>query len=125
MGQVMKSDETKKGSDKTKTELRFDYIKSGQFRVVHVDGAHGGLTPKGQGIQIAFYNERFAIPRSEVYPLSDGKLDENPKDVEKRDAIVREVEVEVLMDVDVARSLHRWLGEKIASAESLSEEGKP
>jgi len=107
-----KSRKVKKAPQKT---INFDYIKSNQFRVIHADGVHGGVRPSGQGIQIAFFNERQSIPRRETYNLDGMKL-AGIKHSEKRDAIVREVEVEVLLDLDAAISLHKWLEEKINSS---------
>ncbi len=96
-------------------KISFDYIKSNQFRVIHVDGVHGGATPKGHAIQMAFFSERAPIPKRETYGLVGGKLGERKEKVE-RDAIVREVEVEVIMDLETAKAITKWLGEKIESA---------
>lgn len=53
----------KKGtSPTTAPQIRFNYIKSAQFRVIHADGAIGGVTPNGF-IHMALFNERAAIPR--------------------------------------------------------------
>lgn len=103
--------------EKIPTEVKFDYIKSNQFRVIHVDGAHGGVSPKGL-IQMAFFSERAPIPTSETYSLEQGKLGQR-KEVEQRDAIVREVEVETLIDLQVAKVIVQWLGERINQAEKL------
>ena len=54
-------------------QLEFHYIKSNQFRVIHVDGGIGSITPKGF-IHFALYSERLAIPRKggiHLNPLSD------------------------------------------------------
>jgi hypothetical protein len=104
--------------EKLPIEIKFDYIKSNQFRVIHVDGAHGGVSPKGL-IQMAFFSERAPIPKRETYSLEQGKLGPRTK-VEQRDAIVREVEVETLIDLQVAKVIVQWLGEKIEQAEKLA-----
>jgi hypothetical protein len=103
--------------EKLDNEIKFDYIKSNQFRVIHVDGAHGGVTPRGL-IQMAFFSERVPIPKRETYSLEQGKLGQR-KEVEQRDAIIREVEVETLLDVKVAKVIVRWLGERITKAEKV------
>src|SRR3972149_478470 len=102
---------------KLPSEINFDYIKSNQFRVIHVDGAHGGVSPKGL-IQMAFFSERAPIPKQETYELEQGKLGKRKK-VKQREAIIREVEVETLIDLQVAKVIVRWLGEKIDQAEKL------
>ena len=103
--------------EKLHSEIKFDYIKSNQFRVVHVDGAHGGILPRGL-IQMAFFSERAPIPQRETYMLEQGKLGERKK-VEQREAIIREVEVETLIDLQVAKVIFQWLGEKISQAEKI------
>ena len=42
-----------------------------------------------------------------------------PNETVSKDAIVREMDVDVFLSIDVARSLHQWLGEKIGEWESL------
>jgi len=105
----------------TQNRVSFDYIKSNQFRVIHVDGAHGGITPKGHVIQMALFSERAPIPRRETYKLQEGKLGERTEKVE-RDAIIREVEVEALIDIETAKRIAEWLKEKIEQAENLKRE---
>jgi hypothetical protein len=100
----------------TPTKIRFHYIKSNGFRVVHVDGAHGGITPRGT-IFAAIFSERAAIPEMTVHPISaEGTLGEESREERKaREGIVREVEIGLMMDLHAAEGLHQWLGEKIAT----------
>ncbi len=104
-------------------QVRFHYLKSDFFRVLHVDGVHGGISPRGQ-IQMAVFNERLPIPQQSVYKLVDGGLGEEISDERiQKEGIIREVEAELLMSVDTARSLVAWLKEKIELIEKL-EAGK-
>lgn len=97
-------------------QLQFDYIKSNFFRVVYADGAHGGYTPRGN-FHMVFFNERLAIPQSTTHAIVDGQL--GPEiDRVARQAIVREAEVDVVMNLQVAESLHVWLGKTIAEMKS-------
>ncbi len=101
-------------------EITFDYIKSNFFRVIRVDGAHGGIVPQANAIQMALYNERQPIPKKEMYRL---KKDHSLGDVvlsEKREAIIREVEVELLLDITTAKRIHEWLGKKIKIIEDIN-----
>lgn len=99
--------------------LKFNYIKSNLFRVIHADGVWGGATPQGR-IHVSLFNERTPIPQQTVHEITpEGKL--GPEIVGERitkDGIVREVEVEAIMDLDVAKSLAKWLNEKIQIMES-------
>lgn len=104
-----------------KGKINFDYIKSNQFRVVRVDGAHGGIAPNGHTIQMALFSERTPIPKRETYKLEQGKLGERTA-VEQRDAVIREVEIEALMDLNTAKRIVNWLQDKIDVAEQFQKE---
>jgi hypothetical protein len=114
-------------SGDTPSTIPFHYIKSVFFRVLHVDGALGGITPRGL-LHIAFYNERQAIPQTVFHPISEeGRLGEEISDRRvTKGGIVREVEADVLMDERAAAELYKWLGERLADLKRLkaeSEEG--
>ena len=110
----------KKKSPKT-TRLAFDYIKSNQFRVVRIDGIHGGINPRGNAIQMACFSERNPIPQREVYETVEGRITSDDKiETKIRPAIVREVEFEALLNLDTAKSLCVWLDDKIKKLEKIS-----
>ena len=106
---------------KTET-VRFDYIKSNCFRVIRVDGAHGSPTPKGDGIQVAFFSERHPIPQTEEYVIEKGKVGKRIN-ITARAAIVREVEVEAILSIEIAKQLEIWLHDKIRQIENLRTKG--
>lgn len=95
-------------------KLQFHYIKANDFRVVRVDGAHGGPTPRG-AIFMAVFSERVPIPELITQVVKDdGNLGEEvTEDRKSRKGIVREVEVGLMMDLPAAESIHTWLGDKI------------
>lgn len=108
------------------TEIKADYIKSNFFRVVHVDGVYGGVTPSGH-IHMDVWNDRQPIPRSSVNILverGDGppELAEDMSRRESRSGIVREVEAGLTMDIDMARQMAKWLTEKANELERLFKE---
>jgi hypothetical protein len=94
--------------------VKFDFIKSNFFRVVYANGAYGGLSPYGE-IRMAIYNDRAPIPkRTKQLVTTEGKLgDEVIESRVQRDAIVREVEVDIVMTLDTARAMRSWLDDKI------------
>ncbi|MCA3423683.1 MAG: hypothetical protein INF81_12090 [Roseomonas sp.] len=106
-------------------KISFDYLKSQFFRVVHADGAIGGITPSGY-IHFSFYSERQAIPQRQTFTLNeDGSLGQSI--AEKtiiRNAVVRELDVDVVMNVDVARSLAIWLSQQVKLYEEKVEEAR-
>ncbi|HVC51759.1 MAG TPA: hypothetical protein VND87_07040 [Stellaceae bacterium] len=91
--------------------ITFHYIKAMQFRVIHVDGAIGSLTPRGF-IHAAMYSERAAIPQMMVHPIEGGQLGP-PTEVVSRPGMVREVEVSLMFDLDAAVSFRDWLSTRI------------
>ena len=104
---------------KPPSELTFHYIKSNQFRVTHADGAIGGPTPRGL-IQINFYSERMPIPTQTVQPVTEGKLGEEIKERRvSKEGVIRELEVGVIVDLSAAKTLLKWLGEKIDNLEQV------
>lgn len=94
--------------------IRFSYLKSNSFRVIHVDGALGGPTPSGY-IHMTLYSERAAIPQQTEYEITaEGTLGKEVTDLRVgRDGIVRELEVDAIMNVATARALHEWLGTRL------------
>jgi hypothetical protein len=101
-----------------KTSIKFNYIKSAQFRVVHADGAYGGVTPRGY-IHASLYSERRPLPQvTEVSILPGDQLGEE-KPVFQKDDIVRELEVGLVMDLAAAKAFHDWLGKKIQTVEEI------
>jgi hypothetical protein len=93
----------------------FHYLKSRQFRVIHVDGAHGGPMPNGRGLNVALFSERGPLPQSTHHPVGPhGEL--LPEDLAARvtkQGAVREVEVMLAMDLSTAEAVHQWLGQQI------------
>lgn len=100
------------------TTVAFEYIKSADFRTVWCDGAVGGVTPAGF-IHFAIYSERPAIPRRQVFQVTndiDVGQRLGPEVLEKRisrDAFVREMPVDVMVSTSVAESLAQWLLQQV------------
>lgn len=92
--------------------VQFHYIKAKGFRVVHVDGAVGSLTPRGL-IHAALFSERLPIPKMSSHQIGkDGSIG-SPIAQETRSGVVREVEISLLMDRNTAESLRIWLADQI------------
>jgi len=111
----MTLDKPPSASNEPAERLNFDYIKVAHFRTIRPDGAVGVLTPNGLP-SLAFYNERQAIPQRIVYSLNDDGTVGDEIDRVGRDAIVREIEIAVTLDVATAQALMSFLGELIEKA---------
>lgn len=114
------------GSRPSRTEMEAEFVKSNFYRVVHADGAFGGVAPNGQ-IRMAIYSEAQRTPQTMTYDISSGKLREIGRypEVSSGPALfTRELEVDIAMSLPVARVLHRWLGDKISEVERLMGQAK-
>lgn len=111
-------------TDDTPEDITFHFIKSNFFRVVHVDGAWGGITPQAK-IHVDFYSERQPIPRSITSTVTDGRIGQEVRDSrESKEGIIREVEVGLVMDVAVAEQVIIWLQDRVTMAKNLVAESK-
>jgi len=101
-------------------ELEFDFEKSNYFRVIHVDGVYGGMSPATQLLHVAVYNERQPIPKKVFHNLTDGMPQpENLAKRQVRPGLFREVEADLVMSVEMAVILRNWLDEKITEIQNV------
>lgn len=106
--------------------VRFHYIKSPAFHTLHADGVIGGLTP-GLDLHVAFYAERFPIPKRTEHAIKeDGTLGEEQTDYRKgRKGVVRELVVDVVMDLATAERMRNWLSLHLQRAQKKLEAVDP
>lgn len=109
----------KKEGDPKKIE--FHNILNENFREVHVDGAHGGVTPRGF-INANFYSERFPIPKSNILEFDEktNKFINSSLGKGSKEGIIRHFEFGIYMDLKTAKEFHKFLGDKINELEKLS-----
>ena len=102
------------------SSVKFHYVKSNFFRVIHVDGAYGGLTPYGF-ISCALYSDRQPLPElTENAVREDGIVGQEIVEHKKiKDGIEREIEVSIVMNLNTAKALQQWLDDKIKTLESM------
>ena len=111
------SRETSAGTD----SITFHYQKSPDYRTVHVDGAHGGVTPRGY-VVMTLYNERNTIPRQIVREVKQGDNEKylGPEEIkESLDGVMRQLEMTVFMDINTAREFYQWFGQKVSDLEEM------
>jgi hypothetical protein len=96
------------------SHIAVHYQKSQFFRVIHADGCYGGMTPRGK-FQMAFFSERPALPRGSNLEVADG-APRAEQITETRGGLVRELEVDAIMDFDTAVSLMVWLRDRLGQA---------
>ena len=106
-----------------KKEIIFNYTKTANYRTYYADGFFGGITPKGK-IYMEPFVERGATPGQVKHNIKDdGSLDIGQV-IEGKVFGVREIECGILIDISTAKSLHAWIGNKIAEFEGMQKKSK-
>ena len=101
------------------SKIQFNYIKSNHFRVIHADGVIGNGTPRN-ALYIGFYSERIPLPDTLTYQVDEkGRLGKELLEEReiKSEGILREVEVGVVVDLDMAKALVLWLSNMVRQIE--------
>jgi hypothetical protein len=104
-------------------KIKYKYKFSDVYNPVYVNGAHGGVSSQGE-IILNFYLERQAIPRSQSYPIVEGRLgseilsESEPTDF--RNSFVRFIETGVVLNVKTAKDIRDFLDQQITLLESVS-----
>ena len=95
-----------------KSRIRYNFIKSPNYKDIHIDGIWGGVHPGGY-IQMAVFNDKSHLPDVVEYEVrEDGRLgNETSRDLP--DGIIRELEVDIAMNLNVAILMRDWLSERI------------
>ena len=101
-------------SEQIKNTINYHFIKSNGFRVVHCDGMWGGVTPRGY-ITMSIFSERWPLPQKTTHKVLDGGHIDAEIKRDLKDGIVREVDVEVILDLGTAESMVTWLQEHIST----------
>jgi hypothetical protein len=95
------------------TQITIHNKLSANYMTHHVDGAVGGFTPRGL-ISMSFFSERYPIPKSNEFSLIDGKVgDVISNSADSKQGIIREHDMGILMDINVAKEIVRVLNIKI------------
>ena len=102
--------------DQRRERITFAYERGPEYRTVYANGAHGGITPKGE-YRFDLFFEYPKAPRSVAHSVTpDGlgpEVDRTPPD----SAVARELQVGVVMTPDGAKSLAHWILESIRQYE--------
>lgn len=104
-------------------EIRFSYEYREGSEPQYVNGAIGGVSPRGE-IIAHFFFEKPTLPKrvvSEITPAGaiGSETVEEPADM--RSSFVRAVTGGIILNYENARNLHTWLGEKIKELEFLQQ----
>lgn len=95
-------------SEDQKKEIAFHIQKGPSYQTHYVDGAIGGVTPRGK-IHLSFYLERGAVPKSVVHEVNEKGILGRQLAVEGKTGIIREMNCGVILDVKAACQLRDWI----------------
>ncbi|NVN90104.1 MAG: hypothetical protein HXX11_05815 [Desulfuromonadales bacterium] len=105
-----------------KQKLTFKYIFTYDYNPVYVNGAHGGISPRGE-IIANFYLERTPLPNELVHSINpDGTINAEAASTDPENLnsmLVRYISSGIVLNHQNAKDLHGWLGDKIAELERL------
>lgn len=106
-----------------KPELKFKYIFNYGYNPVYVNGAHGGVSPRGE-LVMNFYLERMALPQSithEINPNGTIGSEVGAEPADLKNSLVRFIETGVVMNYQNAKELLLWLGERVKEMDALEQ----
>jgi hypothetical protein len=103
----------------TSTDIQFVYEKARHHRTLHADGAWSAVTPHAE-VQVSFYNDLRRIPATATLSVREDNtvIPSEPVVVSE---LIREVDVTVVMNVEVAKATVALLNQMIAQAEQALE----
>ncbi len=109
-------------NNKPKT-IKFVYNRIPNYRTYNVDGIFGGLTHRNK-IFVELFSEKFDTPESVVHEVSDEGVLGKEINKKRSDAIIREIECGVYLDIPTAKVIVEWLNNRINDFERLVKEKK-
>ena len=104
----------------TENKLTFKYKYPDDYNPLYINGAQGGINVQGE-IVVNFYFERIPLPNSITQELNgEGILGNvvatDPDDLNS--SVLRYVQSGIVMNLDVAKQVYKWLGGQIKILES-------
>ena len=106
-----------------KPEINFKYIFNYGYNPVYVNGAHGGISPRGE-LVMNFYLERQPLPNSISHEINSNGTIGNPTSEEPEDlknSMVRFIDTGVILNYESAHNLHFWMGERLKEMEAIEQ----
>lgn len=104
-----------------KKTVKFKYHFDEDYNPVYINGAQGGINPNGE-IIANFYLERFPLPYKQEQEINENGsfgnvISSEPADLDK--SMLRFVKTGVIMNLQTAKSIHKWLGQHIDILEKI------
>jgi hypothetical protein len=103
---------------KLPSEMEFFFEIDKDYRIVASNGAWGGVTPRGD-IQVDFFVEKQGTPESIKNRISEEGAIGEVVEMKPPKRIVRKLQVGVLMTLEEAQNLVKFLSDKIKQIQDI------
>jgi hypothetical protein len=115
---------------KEATNIKFVYGKPEDVRPVYVNGAYGGISPRGELI-VNFFFERPDLPKEEKMPLIEGKpqvehtertfpIDHTPDELVLR----RDINAILIIPIQEISGIANWMLDKLKASNIIVEKSE-
>lgn len=104
-----------------KNEITFKYVLDDSYNPTYVNGAHGGVTPRGE-LVVNFYLERQPLPNAISHEIAVNGSIGRESGVEPADlhrSFVRYISSGIVLNQQTAKEIHFWLGEKLKEMDAI------
>lgn len=108
----------KKPDPEHSNQIGIHYLRSRHYRTINADGAQFGITPRGS-LQFTLFTDQAPLAEYVLHEITpEGKLGKPLEEV-KKEGMVREVAVNVIMDINTAVSFLDVFQEILAKAQRI------
>ncbi len=105
------------------SKVTFRYVYPADLRDLYINGAYGGVSPRHE-IHAHFYSERTPIPKTVTHELTEAMTLGKEESKEIGGDLVRLIQTSIVMDLETAVRIRKWLDDKIQFLEKLKSEDK-
>lgn len=108
----------------TDNKVTFKYKYPDDYNPQYINGAQGGVNVQGE-IVANFYFERLPLPNSVTHEINNDGLPGNVVATKPEDlpySVLRYVQSGVVMNLEVAKQIHSWLGKHIELLENQKQD---
>ena len=103
-------------------EVQFVFEEADDYKIAHVNGVWGGVTPRGE-LVCNFFFEHTPVPNVEIRYVDDkGKLTEKSIRKPSEPSVIRELRVGISLHKEQAISIAKWMLERVKQFEQIQKE---
>lgn len=105
-------------------KVKYTYRKADDYKIIFANGVYGGITPRNE-LKFDFIHEYKETPGIEIIPVKeDGSPAPIEKEIPEEIEITRELKIGIILNLDQAESIGRWMLAKVEAFKKELEELK-